>query len=300
MVSFFRIADNVVSVSVLEGLRAWEDLQGRYSPFAVQEGGVPALEVEVKTESLLPCDGEVIYEPKHQGLGLESSCTYRLSDGTYVLEFRHIESGKLRLRLNMPDDMRRAEIVLAPGGDSDDAYFLTHALMLAFLLATIGNGTLLVHASTVVRGGRAYLFQGKSGTGKSTHAALWVKHIAGTELLNDDHPAVRFSADGAAMAYGTPWSGKTDCYRNESARVGAFVRIVRDQDNELRRLAPFKAFASLGTSTFYLPFFNEDQKEARIRTIERLAMEVPCCEMHCRPDADAAFACLRGLSINIK
>ena len=37
------------------------------------------------------------------------------------------------------------------------------------------------------------LFQGKSGTGKSTHSGLWLKHIPGCELLNDDNPIVHFN-----------------------------------------------------------------------------------------------------------
>ena len=54
---------------------------------------------------------------------------------------------------------------------------------------------------------------GKSGTGKSTHSRLWLKYIPDTKLLNDDNPAVRIMDNNTIMIYGTPWSGKTPCYK---------------------------------------------------------------------------------------
>lgn len=180
--------------------------------------------------------------------------------------------------------------------DGNDPYILSHALMIAFMMAATGNGSLIVHASTVIYGGKGYLFQGKSGTGKSTHAALWLENIPGAELLNDDNPVIRFSPDGTPMVYGSPWSGKTHCYRNLCAPIGAMVRIVRSQTNELQRLNGLKAYASLTTTVAYLPFLSKEYKDMRHKTIERLAGTVECCEMHCRPDADAALTCMASLT----
>ncbi|MDE5554377.1 MAG: hypothetical protein K2J10_04255 [Muribaculaceae bacterium] len=186
--------------------------------------------------------------------------------------------------------------MLAPEDDGNDLYFLTHALMIAYMLATTGNGTLTIHSSTVIYNDKAYLFQGRSGTGKSTHASLWIANIPGAELLNDDNPIIRFSPDGTAMAYGSPWSGKSDCYRNLAAPIGALVRIVRSQNNELRKLSPLHAYASLTASVGYLPLLSEKDREMRHKTIERLVGSVKCCEMHCRPDADAALTCMTALT----
>lgn len=297
MKQLYIVAQNAFTVSVADGLPAWKALESRFRPFASAKGERLVLEIDIKSLPIPACDAERIYEPVHSGIGFISARASRLPDGSLVMEFMHVPESKPRAWMQMPPELNHAEIVIAPDGDKNDHYFLTHALMIAFMLATCGNGTLLIHASSVLSGGKAYLFQGRSGTGKSTHAALWTKNISGAELLNDDNPVIRFSADGEAMAYGSPWSGKTHCYRNASAPISAFVRIVRAKENTLHRLPPLRAYASLTASVFFMPFLSDELREIRHKTIERLVAAVPCCEMHCLPDADAALTCQRGLSM---
>ena len=79
------------------------------------------------------------------------------------------------------------------------------------------NGCLL-HASAVVLDDEAYLFSANCGTGKSTHASLWLKYLneKNPYILNDDKPAIRIMEDGI-YAYGTPFSGKHDISQNKEA-----------------------------------------------------------------------------------
>ncbi|MDE7473761.1 MAG: hypothetical protein K2M68_09290 [Muribaculaceae bacterium] len=295
MKELYIVAQNAFTVSAPDTLRAWNVLKHRFSPFTAASATKPVLEVEITADELTECDAETVYEPTHAGIGVITSRAARHDDGSTVIEFKHIDETGPCLRMKMSPDMNRADIIVSPEHRADDSYFMAHALMIAFMLATCGNGTLLIHSSAVMFEDKAYLFQGKSGTGKSTHATLWVDNIAGAELLNDDNPVIRFGADGVAMAYGSPWSGKTPCYRNVKAPIGAMVRIVRDRENTLKRLAPLTAYASLTASVFYLPFMSDKLKEMRHKTIERLVGAVPCCEMHCRPDAEAAMTCMNGL-----
>ena len=287
----FIVAENVITVTTSDDLSAWVGLKPRFSPFAGISQKKSVLEVEIKNEEIPEDMGERIYEPLHSGIGIISARASRLSDGSIIMEFLHVSDSVVRLWMKMPPELNKAEIIIAPDGDIDDAHILSHAIMIALMLATCDNGTLVIHSSSVIYDGKAYLFQGKSGTGKSTHAALWTKNIPGAELLNDDNPLIRISDDGTAMVYGSPWSGKTHCYRNLSAPIGAFVRIKRDDRNFLQKLPPLKAYVSLTASVFYLPFLSDRLKEIRHKTIERLAATVPCCEMHCLPDADAALVC---------
>ena len=62
--------------------------------------------------------------------------------------------------------------------------------------------------------------------------------------MNDDNPIVRL-IDGEAWIYGSPWSGKTPCYRNIKARLGAITRIDRAKENSVDKPSPIEAFASL-------------------------------------------------------
>lgn len=290
----YKVADNIFAVRVPDNLKAWALIRPRFEVFTVEDGDSPVvLDVEIVHGPIPDTERTPIYEPEYGGIGFIMGSASRTPSGTVVMEFRHIDEADTRLWMEMSTDFSKAHIVLDERSDNpvEDHYFLTHALMLAYMLATAGNGTLVIHSSCVVNEGKAYLFQGKSGTGKSTHSKLWLKHVPGTELLNDDNPIVRFTPEGVATAYGSPWSGKTPCYRNESAPIGAFVRIVRSADNALKRLKPLQAYASLTTSISYLPFFSEQQRAKRHETLERLVLTVPVCEMHCRPDREAAEVC---------
>ena len=82
-------------------------------------------------------------------------------------------------------------------GDCHTRYFgVENALMTLFAFAASKQGIALQHASVVTNKGLAYLFLGKSGTGKSTHSRSWLSYIAGTKLLNDDNPAIGLDKQG--------------------------------------------------------------------------------------------------------
>ena len=63
-------------------------------------------------------------------------------------------------------------------------------------LMTVRKDTVALHGSCIVYKGKAVLFLGESGTGKSTHTRLWRENIAGSKLLNDDSPIVRYEEGG--------------------------------------------------------------------------------------------------------
>ncbi len=167
---------------------------------------------------------------------------------------------------------------------------IDNALMVMYALATAGMRTALFHAAVVSLDGKGYIFLGPSGTGKSTHAELWLRHIAGTELVNDDNPVVRIADDGRATVYGTPWSGKTACYRNVSYPLGAIVRLSRGTQNGIRRLHGVSAYAAI------MPSISGNRWDKRIAdglhaTESTLASAVPVWQLDCRPDSEAAEVC---------
>ena len=84
--------------------------------------------------------------------------------------------------------------------------------------------------------------------GKSTHASLWLRHIEDSELLNDDNPVVRIGHQGQVIVYGSPWSGKTPCYRNVSYPLGAIVVLSQAPYNKIQRLSGIQAYVSLVAS----------------------------------------------------
>ena len=159
------------------------------------------------------------------------------------------------------------------------------ALKMMYDLATAGKDTLHVHAAVVSCGGKGYLFLGPSGTGKSTHAQLWIKHIGGTELVNDDNPVVR---DG--VVYGSPWSGKTPCYRNVSYPIGGIVMLSQAPYNKIRRLSGIEAYVDLAESVGG-KIWDSRIAEGLHQAENKLASTVPMWHLECLPDEEAARLC---------
>ncbi len=157
----------------------------------------------------------------------------------------------------------------------------------AFCVATVPYNTLAIHSSVIIYKERAVLFLGESGTGKSTHTQLWIKTIKDCELLNDDSPIVRI-LEGIPVCYGSPWSGKGRCYRNESYPIGAIVRLKRSLRNHIRLLNKIEAFSALYPSC--PPSFSIDSEltDQVCNTLSLLIEKVPVYQLDCRPDAEAA------------
>lgn len=280
--SHFCIAGTCFSVTAPQD-EAPQVLLPAFRPFFLPEPGEDlAFEAEV-------AEGAVSTEAEGNELGQFDSGgaqhgVYSLEDG-YKFVISSPEGHKASAMV-VTSDFSASTITLF-GSASTRSFGLNNALMIAFAFAAAYHGVVLMHASVVVHGGRGYLFQGRSGTGKSTHTGLWLQHIEGSDLLNDDNPAVRTNNDGTATVYGTPWSGKTPCYKNESCPVGAFVRLEQAKQNEIKRLPRLQAFASiLGSCSAMI--WDKPSYTAITQTVEHLATDVPTYYLKCLPDADAA------------
>ena len=162
------------------------------------------------------------------------------------------------------------------------------ALWVGYGLMTFDKGTIAIHSSCIVCGGKAALFLGESGTGKITHTRLWRENIPGAMLLNDDSPVVRIMEDGSVWAYGSPWSGKTPCYKQERYPLCGCVRLSQSPYNKMHKLHVLKAYAALHPSC--PPEFAYDERiySHISASLGLLLKSVPCWHLECLPDVAAA------------
>lgn len=59
----------------------------------------------------------------------------------------------------------------------------------------------LFHAAIVSYAGRGFAFAAKSGTGKSTHVAQWMRALGGdVTVVNGDKPILRWRTGGSCRA----------------------------------------------------------------------------------------------------
>ena len=155
--------------------------------------------------------------------------------------------------------------------------------------------TVLIHASLVREKDYGYAFIAKSGTGKSTQVSLWLRYIEGCDLMNDDNPIIRM-IDGVSYIYGSPWSGKTPCYRKVKARLGAITRIARASENSIERLPVVAAFASVLPSCSSMRWDN-DISDSICNIVGEIIASTPVFTLHCKPNQEAALLCHQTISI---
>ncbi len=196
------------------------------------------------------------------------------------------------LQITADEDFSHCQLTFLDNNERPNGYTrfaIDNATMLLFAFTSLHYATLEMHASVTVRGDYGYLFLGKSGTGKSTHSRLWMETFPDAWLLNDDNPIVRLKADGA-FVYGSPWSGKTPCYKNDMRRIGAFVKLVQAPYNKMHTLRLPEAYAYILSSSSGLKIVPE-MMDKLYDTISRLIQTVQVYGLECLPDTAAARLC---------
>lgn len=267
-------------------------LLSSYQPFIVEDGSQALFHLNAVIQEL-PQTGELV-----QLCNDESPYLWIFKDGQkYCFGFSFTTDAPSAV-LFFDKDETDATIYLKPHirfSEADSA--ISNAFMLMYAYNAGWHDTLLLHASAPMKDGVGYVFLGKSGTGKSTHSRMWQEAIPEVELLNDDNPVVRV-IDGKVMLYGTPWSGKTPCYKNKRVPLHGIVRIVRAPHNKAVRLNVLESYASLISACSSMKW---DRKwiDAQHKTIEKVITGVKSWNMECLPDHDAAEVCHKAVSADL-
>ena len=136
----------------------------------------------------------------------------------------------------------------------------------------------LLHSSVLTYDGEAYAFSGKSGAGKSTHSALWLKYVEGAEVLNGDKP-IFWDNDGEFIAFGTPWNGKENMGRKGSAPLKAICFIEKAETNKIERLNERETASRL----FNQILIPDGEKEAvkTLELVDKFIKKVPAYVLYC-------------------
>ena len=216
----------------------------------------------------------------------DADCRFGRDDAGYLLEIAPRDG-------SAPARFRSGYEAVRGGAASDftlhpNPALLRFGLWTLYNIAAVRRGAVAIHSSVIRYGGKGVLFLGESGTGKSTHTRLWREHIPGAELLNDDSPIISAGGDTAPQVWGSPWSGKTPCYRNENLPIAAIVRLSQAPHNRIRRLRPIEAIGALLPSA--PPAFSHDERlqDDVCALLSRVIESVPVYHLECLPDADAA------------
>ncbi len=287
----FCIAGLSVRIRFKESVYNSFDLLPSFAPFAKDNRGDSLLEIIVD-DSLQPIPKVKRERIRAFDTGNGETVVDRIKGGGYQFIIKDINNRNCCL-CQVNADYSQCHCAL--NGDYFMRTFgLNNAVMLSYSFHAAYHDAILIHASLVRNNDYGYAFIAKSGTGKSTQVGMWLKTIPGCDLMNDDNPVIRI-IDGQPMIFGSPWSGKTPCYRNVSAKLGAVTRIDRSSTNYVERLTPTMAFGSLLPSCSSMKW---DVKlyETICDVVTKVIETTPLYVLHCLPNADAARVCYQKIS----
>lgn len=233
-------------------------LRGRYGAY-VNSGAAPefALRVELTPpETFNPdADAEVWLEGR---------------------EWR-MERGDFRARWNPAE--RHGQVFQSPNPYSIDSVLrIVHTLMLA------PQGGFLLHASSAVRNGKAFLFSGVSEAGKTTIARLAPPDVT---LLTDEASYVR-KVNGRYFAYGTPFAGEMgEPGKNISAPIAALYLLEKAAanlpENRIEEIGPADAVRRLLRNILF--FAHQDEMVRQVfRSACAFVSAVPVYQLSFFPD----------------
>ena len=230
---------------------------------------------------------------------------YRSSEKDWLIRVSQIATSPICCELACNGDFTRGQLHIA--GDCQDLRFcIDNGLMLMYAFRTAPLMTLEMHAAVVIRdvptfqsskGSNGFLFLGHSGTGKSTHARQWLAAFEDAWLLNDDNPILRVMDDGEVRVYGSPWSGKTPCYKNESAPVGGIVKLSQALENRIETLRLPQAYAYMLSSASGLKI-DSGMSDNLYESIKHIITHIPFYHMECLPNVEAAMVCYDGVKLS--
>ena len=262
----------------LEGNETWMNAVAAidgFKPFEVESEGSP-IAYFVLTDEETPEFTEVQYESGVDGI-IDKFGRYA---GGYLFIMTPPEGEELCFWKAEGSNIFRFKGQMAPR-------LLRFALWIAFGVATLPLQTIAIHTSVIQYKGRTVLFLGESGTGKSTHTRLWRENIEGAVLLNDDSPMLRI-IDGKPWMFGSPWSGKTPCYKNECYPLAACVRLSQAPHNKIRRLTIPQGYAAIHPSCPPDFAYDDTLYDYISETLSDMLSQTPMYHLECLPNPEAA------------
>lgn len=163
---------------------------------------------------------------------------------------------------------------------------IDYYLRVAYALLSFDSGGLMFHAAGLVRNGKAYLFFGHSGSGKTTVARVSRSVLVLNDdlliLLPDTSPGDQSTK---WLAFATPfWNPTQVAPTNLCAPVTGLYRLVQDQEVYLE---PMKSSQALAEMVSNIPVIPDDlsRGEKLLKRCAVLSEDIPIHYLHFLPDS---------------
>lgn len=276
-----RPGDGTLSVAniavALDGLLcpsffAWPD---SYQPFLARQGARPsAAAFRMGEESRQPSDATFV------SAYVAGSWQYGQAGGRNLYRF-HAEENRAYLWAEPDAGFKVVDIWLAQEGGRQMPPLLHPVDRVLFMGVLAHRAGLIVHSCGWICQGKALVFPGVSGAGKTTLCRQFMATERGG-ILSDDRVILREGPEGF-RAYGTPWPGDAKQARNESAPLAALCFIEQSPEHGLSPIRPAEALRRL-LEAASIPWFSAALRDLILPAVERLVSTVPAYRLGFRPD----------------
>lgn len=147
-----------------------------------------------------------------------------------------------------------------------DPYLEFIYVMLPFCDQLLRYNRCILHGTAFIWGGKAYIFSGPSGVGKSTQFHNWKKQYGDeVEILNGDKPILEWvpSLDwetqndkesvsrGTIQVHPSPWNGKEGWRGFKSAELGGIILLEQGSNNQITRCSASEVVLPILREMFY-------------------------------------------------
>lgn len=165
---------------------------------------------------------------------------------------------------------------------------LFDVMTIPYLYSIQSKNTFLLHSSSIIVDGKAYLFLGPAGTEKNTHAKLWAKKL-GAKLGNPNKNLIT-RVNHIPMLIDSPWNKLNT---GEDAELAGIILLKNGNDGTIDAMPEDKILLRLWQHTAS-PLWTSDGAENSLMLYEKIREKLPVHMLTCTPDMNS-FELLKHL-----
>jgi len=227
--------------------------------------------------------------PKNSGYDLTEG-----KDLTREAIFSFIE-GEKELIIDLE---KKYGIILLKNDELEANFIISDAFLricFAILISAESNGVLL-HASTLLRKAKGYVFMGNCNSGKTTVARLSTDSV----VLNDETAVIR-KVHNSYLTFGSPFWGELSEKSNSCGEIEGIFLLKPDTEVYCRRLKTTEAVVKLVSQVILsatpLLFRLTGMPQRILDICTDMACKIPCYELHFLPN-NSFWRCIDNISYN--
>jgi len=161
---------------------------------------------------------------------------------------------------------------------------LFHAIRLIFLYLAQKHGMAAIHSASILYNGKAWLFSGHSGMGKSTHTNMW-KELYNAPIINGDLNLITLE-NGTAIVHGIPWCGTSGICNTHTYPLGGIILLNKAPKDYIEELSPDSRQLFV-LQRLISPNWTKELWELNFKLVERITDKIMVCRLHCTKEHSA-------------